>query len=161
MKNKKGITIVEMLVSLALISIVLGFLLQLLLQLRDLDDKSLSKLEYEEKIAVAVNYIQDRIKDEKDCQFNNYGNNFTITCSEPYPVELKVEKIDDRSIQVTNNSTAIAGENKVETFTFPEGCTISNLDITNNATAKLTVYSYNILDDKNNNYLLEISYVNK
>ena len=57
--NKKGVTLVELVVSISLISIVLVFLLRLLIQLREMDDKSLKMLEYQEKTSLIIKYVQD------------------------------------------------------------------------------------------------------
>ena len=70
MKNNKGVTIVELIVSISLITVVLVFLLRLLLTVKEMDDKSLSMLEYQEKSALIIRAVQEKIKDVKNCNFN-------------------------------------------------------------------------------------------
>ncbi len=82
MKNKKGFTMVELIVSIALISIVLIFLLRLLLTIRDMDDKSLNMIEYEEKTSLIIKKIQSDIKDVSNCTMSkNSPTRVTLNCS--------------------------------------------------------------------------------
>ena len=100
--NKKGVTLVELVVSISLISIVLVFLLRLLIQLREMDDKSLKMLEYQEKTSLIIKYVQDEIKDYNDCNFTLPSNTLEITCSNE-DIKMKLSKPDNNTITIEND----------------------------------------------------------
>lgn len=149
-KNNKGITIMEMIVSMALISIVLGFLLGLLVQLKKIDDKSLKALEYEEKIALIIKYVQDRIADDNSCQFNETPGKLSIKCSDT-----------GRTININNNNNTftLKDDPDLEKYVFPSGTNISQMTLTTDN--NISVASWTITDSEKNSYLLEISYYKK
>ncbi len=162
--NKKGITIVEMLVSIALISIVLVFLLRLLLTLGEMDDKSLSMLEYEEKTAVIIGEIQDYIKNLNNCNFTSTNTQLTIACPNMENEDYLILDIDQENKKMTlenhfnrtwNESTRTM-EYKANAWQFPDDATLNNINLV--ARENLQIATINIKDDKGNIYPIEISY---
>lgn len=64
MKNKKGITMVELVVSVALVSVAIVFLFKLLVDLKDEDNKSNIKPNYLTTQAILTKYLQNVLLDE-------------------------------------------------------------------------------------------------
>ena len=151
-KNNRGITIIEMIVSMALISVVLGFLLGLLVQLKKIDDKSLKALEYENKIALITRYVQDRIAEDDSCSFTHNSNN-----------QLKINCTDTgRNMTIVNatDSFTITDGSDTENYILPEGGKIGILHV-NSSSSKYNIAQWKIKDDLDNVYTLEISYYKK
>lgn len=154
MRNNKGTTLVEIIVSVALISIVMVFLVGLLIDLRDIDDKSLKRLEYEEKIALITKQFQDTIQKYDTCSFSVDSSNKQLNakCEDFYNVNLKCD--NDNKTCVYNDY-----DNNKKRWTFPDEATISKIQV-KNASDNKYIYQYEILDNKGNVYILEISYIN-
>ena len=153
MRNNKGTTLVEIIVSVALISIVMVFLVGLLIDLRDIDDKSLKRLEYEEKIALITKQFQDTIQKYDTCSFDvSNDNTLNAKCEDFYNVNLKCDN---------NNKTCVYNDDddNKKSWTFPDEATISKIQ-EKNASDNKYIYQYEILDNKGNVYILEISYIN-
>ena len=153
MRNNKGTTLVEIIVSVALISIVMVFLVGLLIDLRDIDDKSLKRLEYEEKIALITKQFQDTIQKYDTCSFDvSNDNTLNAKCEDFYNVNLKCDN---------NNKTCVYNDDddNKKSWTFPDEATISKIQEKNDSDNKY-IYQYEILDNKGNVYILEISYIN-
>ncbi|HJJ17200.1 MAG TPA: type II secretion system GspH family protein [Bacilli bacterium] len=148
--NKKGVTLVELVVSISLISIVLVFLLRLLIQLREMDDKSLKMLEYQEKTSLIIKYVQDEIKDYNDCTFK-LSNSLTIECSN-----------EDVNMILSKSSNIISIKNDAETkkYIFPDDAKIGEI-VTKKEEDKWSIYKIDVTDDKDNIYPIEITYYRK
>ena len=148
--NNKGVTLVEILVSISLISIVLVFLLRLLVTLKGMDDASLDSLKYQEKTSLIIDYVQGFIKDKKDCTFIETNNE--IKCESNY-MDLN---INDKTIKIENHFN---GGDTSKTWKFPNDAKIS--DITSQAldNPKGFILTINVTDDKGRVYPIEISYV--
>lgn len=148
--NKKGVTLVELVVSISLISIVLVFLLRLLIQLREMDDKSLKMLEYQEKTSLIIKYVQDEIKDYNDCTFK-LSNSLTIECSN-----------EDVNMILSKSSNIISIKNDAETkkYIFPDDAKIGEI-VTKKEEDKWSIYKIDVTDDKDNIYSIEITYYRK
>lgn len=148
--NKKGVTLVELVVSISLISIVLVFLLRLLIQLREMDDKSLKMLEYQEKTSLIIKYVQDEIKDYNDCTFK-LSNSLTIECSN-----------EDVNMILSKSSNIISIKNDAETkkYIFPDDAKIGEI-VTKKKEDKWSIYKIDVTDDKDNIYPIEITYYRK
>ncbi len=148
--NKKGVTLVELVVSISLISIVLVFLLRLLIQLREMDDKSLKMLEYQEKTSLIIKYVQDEIKDYNDCTFK-LSNSLTIECSN-----------EDVNMILSKSSNIISIKNDAETkkYIFPDDAKIGEI-VTKKEEDKWSIYKIDVTDDKDNIYPMEITYYKK
>lgn len=148
--NKKGVTLVELVVSISLISIVLVFLLRLLIQLREMDDKSLKMLEYQEKTSLIIKYVQDEIKDYNDCTFK-LSNSLTIECSN-----------EDVNMILSKSSNIISIKNGDETkkYIFPNDAKIGEI-VTKKEEDKWSIYKIDVTDDKDNIYPIEITYYRK
>ena len=148
--NKKGVTLVELVVSISLISIVLVFLLRLLIQLREIDDKSLKMLEYQEKTSLIIKYVQDEIKDYNDCTFK-LSNSLTIECSN-----------EDVNMILSKSSNIISIKNDAETkkYIFPDDAKIGEI-VTKKEEDKWSIYKIDVTDDKDNIYPIEITYYRK
>lgn len=148
--NKKGVTLVELVVSISLISIVLVFLLRLLIQLREMDDKSLKMLEYQEKTSLIIKYVQDEIKDYNDCTFK-LSNSLTIECSN-----------EDVNMILSKSSNIISIKNDAETkkYIFPNDAKIGEI-VTKKEEDKWSIYKIDVTDDKDNIYPIEITYYKK
>ena len=148
--NKKGVTLVELVVSISLISIVLVFLLRLLIQLREMDDKSLKMLEYQEKTSLIIKYVQDEIKDYNDCTFK-LSNSLTIECSN-----------EDVNMILSKSSNIISIKNDAETkkYIFPDDAKIGEI-VTKKEEDKWSIYKIDVTDDKDNIYPIEITYYKK
>ncbi len=82
MLNKRGMTVVEIIVSIALISVVLIFLMKIFINLRGVTNQSKTDLNYE---MLAANVIKAVGKDI---------NKYTV---------YKVERLDEHSIRITFN----------------------------------------------------------
>jgi prepilin-type N-terminal cleavage/methylation domain-containing protein len=65
MKNKKGLTLVELIVSIALISIVMVFMFQLLTELRYQDASDTGKVEYKVAATILTKEIQNILLEEQ------------------------------------------------------------------------------------------------
>lgn len=155
MRNNKGTTLVEIIVSVALISIVMVFLVGLLIDLRDIDDKSLKRLEYEEKIALITKQFQDTIQKYDTCSFDvSNDNTLKAECEDFYNVNLKCDNNNNNKTCVYNDY-----DNNKKSWTFPDEATISKIQV-KNASDNKYIYQYEILDNKGNVYILEISYIN-
>ncbi len=155
--NKKGITIVEMLVSIALISVVLIFLLRLLLALEDMDDKSLSMLEYEEKTSVIISEVQNYIKDLNDCNFTKNNNTkLTIACPNVESNNYITMQKDNKNLTITNCFNLNDGDCEEKTWQFPTNSTLSDIKLTSKN--NLLIATIDVTDDKDNIYPIEISY---
>lgn len=156
MRNNKGTTLVEIIVSVALISIVMVFLVGLLIDLRDIDDKSLKRLEYEEKIALITKQFQDTIQKYDTCSFSVSNDNTLKAECEGYKVNLSCNNSNKTFVYtcVYNDDD----DNK-KSWTFPDEATISKIQV-KNASDNKYIYQYEILDNKGNVYILEISYIN-
>ena len=150
--NKKGVTLVELVVSISLISIVLVFLLRLLIQLREMDDKSLKMLEYQEKTSLIIKYVQDEIKDYNDCNFTLPSNALEITCSNE-DIKMKLSKPDNNTITIKN------GE-ETKKYIFPDDAKIGEI-VTKKAGDNWSIYKIDVTDDKDNIYPIEITYYKK
>ena len=152
--NKKGVTLVELVVSISLISIVLVFLLRLLIQLREMDDKSLKMLEYQEKTSLIIKYVQDEIKDYNDCTFK-LSNSLTIECSnEDVNMELKSD----------NNKITIKNDAETKKYIFPDDAKIGEIvtkKAGDNESNNWYIYKIDVTDDKDNIYPIEITYYKK
>ena len=148
--NKKGVTLVELVVSISLISIVLVFLLRLLIQLREMDDKSLKMLEYQEKTSLIIKYVQDEIKDYNDWTFK-LSNSLTIECSN-----------EDVNMILSKSSNIISIKNDAETkkYIFPDDAKIGEI-VTKKEEDKWSIYKIDVTDDKDNIYPIEITYYRK
>lgn len=148
--NKKGVTLVELVVSISLISIVLVFLLRLLIQLREMDDKSLKMLEYQEKTSLIIKYVQDEIKDYNDCTFK-LSNSLTIECSN-----------EDVNMILSKSSNIISIKNDAETkkYIFPDDAKIGEI-VTKREDNGWSIYKIDVTDDKDNIYPIEITYYKK
>ena len=148
--NKKGVTLVELVVSISLISMVLVFLLRLLIQLREMDDKSLKMLEYQEKTSLIIKYVQDEIKDYNDCTFK-LSNSLTIECSN-----------EDVNMILSKSSNIISIKNDAETkkYIFPDDAKIGEI-VTKKEEDKWYIYKIDVTDDKDNIYPIEITYYRK
>ena len=148
--NKKGVTLVELVVSISLISIVLVFLLRLLIQLREMDDKSLKMLEYQEKTSLIIKYVQDEIKDYNDCTFK-LSNSLKIECSN-----------EDVNMILSKSSNIISIKNDAETkkYIFPDDAKIGEI-VTKKEEDKWSIYKIDVTDDKDNIYPIEITYYRK
>ncbi len=161
-KNNKGITIIEMIVSISLISIVLIFLLRLLLTIKDMDDKSLSMIEYEEKTSLIMKSVQDSLKDLNNCTFNSNVDTLTITCGNSQD-KITIAK-EDLKITVTNCLEAYYNDKNqltcpIESWTFADALQVT--DINDKSSGNLKIFTIDVIDDKNNTYPIEISYYNK
>lgn len=152
MRNNKGTTLVEIIVSVALISIVMVFLVGLLIDLRDIDDKSLKRLEYEEKIALITKQFQDTIQKYGTCSFSVSNDNTLNAECEDYKVNLNCNNSNKTCVYNDN-------DNNKKSWTFPDEATISKIQVKNASDDKY-IYQYEILDNKGNVYILEISYIN-
>lgn len=148
--NKKGVTLVELVVSISLISIVLVFLLRLLIQLREMDDKSLKMLEYQEKTSLIIKYVQDEIKDYNDCTFK-LSNSLTIECSNE-DVNMILSKSDD-TISIKNGD-------ETKKYIFPANAKIGEI-VTKKEEDNWSIYKIDVTDDKDNIYPIEITYYRK
>ena len=148
--NKKGVTLVELVVSISLISIVLVFLLRLLIQLREMDDKSLKMLEYQEKTSLIIKYVQDEIKDYNDCNFSLSSNTLKITC----PNEDVVMRLSESS-----NIISIKNGDETKKYIFPDDAKIG--EIVKKKEDNWSIYKIDVTDDKDNNYSIEITYYRK
>lgn len=157
MRNNKGTTLVEIIVSVALISIVMVFLVGLLIDLRDIDDKSLKRLEYEEKIALITKQFQDTIQKYDACSFKVSNDNTLKAECESYKVNLSC---NDNDNDINKNTCVYTDDdNNEKSWTFPDEATISKIQVKNDSDNKY-MYQYEILDNKGNVYILEISYIN-
>lgn len=150
--NKKGVTLVELVVSISLISIVLVFLLRLLIQLREMDDKSLKMLEYQEKTSLIIKYVQDEIKDYNDCNFSLSLNILEITCPND-DVNMNLSKPDNNTITIKN------GE-ETKKYIFPDDAKIGEI-VTKREDNGWSIYKIDVTDDKDNIYPIEITYYKK
>lgn len=150
--NKKGVTLVELVVSISLISIVLVFLLRLLIQLREMDDKSLKMLEYQEKTSLIIKYVQDEIKDYNDCNFTLSSNTLEITCSNE-DIKMRLSKSD-------NNTITIKNDEETKKYIFPADAKIREI-VTKNEDNGWSIYKIDVTDDKDNIYPIEITYYKK
>lgn len=150
--NKKGVTLVELVVSISLISIVLVFLLRLLIQLREMDDKSLKMLEYQEKTSLIIKYVQDEIKDYNDCNFTLPSNALEITCSNE-DIKMRLSKSD-------NNKITIKNDEETKKYIFPADAKIGEI-VTKKAGDNWYIYKIDVTDDKDNIYPIEITYYKK
>lgn len=148
--NKKGVTLVELVVSISLISIVLVFLLRLLIQLREMDDKSLKMLEYQEKTSLIIKYVQDEIKDYNDCNFSLSSNTLKITC----PNEDVVMRLSESS-----NIISIKNGDETKKYIFPADAKIG--EIVKKKEDNWSIYKIDVTDDKDNIYPIEITYYRK
>ena len=146
--NNKGVTLVEIIVSVTLISIVIVFMFRLLVILKEIDDKSLSKIEYEEKTSLIMKTIQDEIKDTANCKFsrNNDNTTLTIECDE----NTIVFSISEKSVSIN-----LQGDTK--TYKFPNNTEINKIQ--DNSNSSLYKYNIDIKDDKDNVYPIEIVYL--
>lgn len=152
--DNKGVTIVEIIVSITLISIVLIFLLRLLISLRDLDDKSLSMIKYEEKVALIVNEVQNKIRDEQECVNEDYNDSIEITCKHNSIILMNInDSIKPRIEYFINNS-------KTKTWTFPSGTTFDDVTYQKSSDGKFLIATMNVIDDKGHAYPIEISHYN-
>ena len=152
--DNKGVTLVEIIVSITLISIVLIFLLRLLISLRDLDDKSLSMLKYEEKTALIVDAVQSEIKD-KNCEGGVVINNSYE--SNVYKIPLYCGT-NTYYLTTSKYSNLKAIEFDGETWKFPLDTTFKNINIWMDG--KLLMATVDVIDDKGNTYPIEISHYN-
>lgn len=174
-KNNKGITIIEMIVSISLISIVLIFLLRLLLTIKEMDDKSLSMIEYEEKTSLIMKNVQDSIKDLSNCQFPQKDNNYLlIDCansdegrdsfnSQIFDKQISV-KVNDKKVTITNCVESYYNDKNqltcpIESWTFVDALQVSGIN--DNSVDNINLFTIDVVDDKNNTYPIEISYYNK
>lgn len=154
--NKKGVTLVELVVSISLISIVLVFLLRLLIQLREMDDKSLKMLEYQEKTSLIIKYVQDEIKDYNDCNFTLPSNALEITCSNE-DIKMRLSKSD-------NNKITIKNDEETKKYIFPADAKIGEIvtkKAGDNESNNWYIYKIDVTDDKDNIYPIEITYYKK
>lgn len=154
--NKKGVTLVELVVSISLISIVLVFLLRLLIQLREMDDKSLKMLEYQEKTSLIIKYVQDEIKDYNDCNFTLPSNALEITCSNE-DIKMRLSKSD-------NNKITIKNDEETKKYIFPADAKIGEIvtkKAGDNESNNWYIYKIDVTDDKDNIYQIEITYYRK
>lgn len=169
-RKRKGITIIELVVSISLISIVLVFLLRLLLIVKEMDDKSLRMLEFQEKSSLIMRSVQDRIKDASKCEFDLTDSNskldikcpsstttsdirFTVTV---YPSDYKIELFE------CDYDTGEKKENTKETYIYPhnENTKIGPIINHNPSNPNHELYTIDIIDDKDHEYPVEISYYN-
>ncbi len=176
-KNNKGITIIEMIVSISLISIVLIFLLRLLLTIKEMDDKSLSMIEYEEKPSLIMKNVQDSIKDLNNCQFSQNNNDLLIDCAnidegrdsfnnnnnKLYDKQISV-KVNNKKITITNCIESYYNDTNqltcpIESWTFADASQVSGIN--DNSVSNIKIFTIDVIDDKNNTYPIEISYYNK
>lgn len=153
--NKKGVTLVELVVSISLISMVLVFLLRLLIQLREMDDKSLKMLEYQEKTSLIIKYVQDEIKDYNDCNFSLPSNTLEIICPNE-DVNMKLEKSKD-TITIKNG---VGNDAETKKYIFPNDAKIGEI-VTKKEEDKWSIYKIDVTDDKDNIYPIEITYYRK
>lgn len=149
--NKKGVTLVELVVSISLISMVLVFLLRLLIQLREMDDKSLKMLEYQEKTSLIIKYVQDEIKDYNDCTFK-LSNSLTIECSNE-DIKMRLSKSDNNKITIKNDA-------ETKKYIFPDDAKIGEIN-TKREDNGWSIYKIDVTDDKDNIYPIEITYYRK
>ena len=94
--NKKGMTLVEIIISIALISIVLVFLFSLLVDVKDMNDEASINSDYLINKALILKNIEEDL-DKADslklntCEINNfyttYPKNINITSTTPYFVK--------------------------------------------------------------------------
>ena len=155
--NKKGITIVEMIVSIALISVVLIFLLRLLLTLREMVDHSLSMINYQILSSDIIKKLQTEIKDQNDCSFTltNSNSDLNIKCGDYVNMKLNV---NNNLITLTDYiNKDEKGNNGKATWEFEKDAEISKFNLKNDG--NLTMITLNIIDDKGINYPMEISYL--
>ena len=155
--NNKGVTLIEIIVSISLISIVLLFLFRLLIVVKNADDKSVNQMEYEEKTSLVMKYFQDEIKEAEECEGSIYHD--------PDVVELECStgltglKIYNDYISLYTFEVETGQEVNKKDVVFPKGATISNLrDLSE---GNLLHYEIIVTDDKDNEYPIEIVYLNK
>lgn len=158
--NKKGVTLVELVVSISLISIVLVFLLRLLIQLREMDDKSLKMLEYQEKTSLIIKYVQDEIKDYNDCNFSLPSNTLEITCpNEDVVMRLKKDK-DNKDNNIIIIENGVGNDAETKKYIFPNDAKIGEI-VTKKEEDNWSIYKIDVTDDKDNIYPIEITYYRK
>lgn len=154
--NNKGVTLVEIIVSVSLITVVLVFLLRLLVTLKGMDDASLDTLKYQEKTSLIIDYVQGFIKDQKNCEFTD---NNKISC------ERDGSEKDEMSIEIDNANKKITikngfnGGSTNKTWKFPNDAKISTINSENLDNPKGFIITINVTDDKGRVYPIEISYV--
>ena len=157
--NKKGVTLIEIIVSVALISVVLVFLFRLLVVVKQMDDKSLEQLEYEEKTALIINAIQEQIKDEKGCTFSSINiNTLTINCPSFDSKRLELTK-EEKEISVSVIDSEDDKKSKTSSWEFPENSIIDDLIKVN--TSNYEYYKIDVYDSKGILYPIEIVYLDK
>ncbi len=175
-KNNKGVTIIEMIVSLALISLVLIFLMRLLLTVKDMDDKSLSMLEYQVQTSIIIKKIENTIKDNNNCTFDNQGNDLVITCDSPnasYSYTYNRRTLNGNQLMVSASPHKVSiincldgnieGSNlncPTDSWDFAEA-DVSSIISGAPQNDHLLLATINVVDDKNNTYPIEISYYKK
>lgn len=157
--NNRGVTLIEIIVSVSLISIVLIFLFRLLVTLKEVDDKSLSRLEYLEKTTLIIKNIQDEIKDKSNCVISSYGGplKFYIYCNNESGIQERVVNFaaDENKKEIT-----LTIKEETKTYKFPEGSKINNTpNMPKDLPDNTWIRSIDITDDKGNIYPIEISYI--
>lgn len=98
MKNKRGITLIELIISIALISIVIVFLFQLLVDVKNSDNKIDYAKEFQQQRAVIIKNIQEDFLNNKlvnmrdHSVFSAEGTKIAFAFSNSKSSELSVTK---------------------------------------------------------------------
>lgn len=114
MFNKKGTTLVEVIISIALISIVLAFMIKLLIDINNTDTNNKYAKGNQIKRAEIIRTIENDIKDKVITQITNNTTDKTI--------EIKYNDNSSSKISLTDKTVKYTDtNNKTEKWTLDEG----------------------------------------
>ncbi len=117
MKNNKGFTVVELIASFALTMVIVVFLFEVLIEIKDVFIETSLKTTIQEKMGVI----------SKNIKVNLSSNSQVISCS-----NNTCTISDESKIVINNNSVTINNQN----FNLPDGVGISDYELNNNCEGK-------------------------
>lgn len=120
--NNKGLTLIELIVSIALVSVVMIFLYRLLANVQyDRDEEFFASKNQEQKIEI-TNYMQGRLRFDNDTVYiravDDTDNNLTFTLSSGVQYQMTV-KDDKKTLEIKNTDASYGGV--LRTWTIEQG----------------------------------------
>lgn len=117
MKNNKGFTVVELLASFSLTMVIVVFLFEILIEVKDLYYEAGVKTEVLQKQSMLVNKIRNNLDTNELSGVNCAGDSCTLTFADNDPVNLTID---------SNNNAVIYDDTK---YLFPEDVVFSDYSL--------------------------------
>ena len=154
MNTKKGMTIVELLVSVVLISLVLMFIMQICLRARNAYLNNNFNAKYELSKSIIIDAVMDDYINKDINTIDNTSNSITFNYKDGTIKELSVKETQDDYIIEYSGGTdpIVAREYKKNDITY-NGIIKTNMQYVNN---KLTEYKIQLIGKDGYNYTINI-----